>query len=82
MDLIGSENTDGLFFTSFCNFHLYEMIDFGWGKSVWVTIPVATNQSNVVTLMDTSSGGVEAWVTLSKQEIATFGHVILEFSSS
>ncbi|PON47717.1 Transferase [Parasponia andersonii] len=80
-ELIGRDNTtDGLFLTSFCNFDLYT-VDFGWGKPIWVTIPVATHQPNVVTLIDTSGGGVEAWVTLSKPEMVTFSRMLLEFSS-
>ncbi|POO00199.1 Transferase [Trema orientale] len=66
------DDTDGLFFTSMCNFQLYEKVDFGWGKPIWVTIPFATDHGNVVTLIDTRDGGVEAWVTMSKQNMALF----------
>ena len=37
-----------------------------------VSIPVVTGHPNMVSLMDTAGGGVEAWVTLSKQDMALF----------
>ncbi|KAK2997168.1 hypothetical protein RJ639_025202 [Escallonia herrerae] len=60
--------------TSVCNGGLYDA-DFGWGKPIWISIgngsadlPMLTN---VIFLMDTPSGsGVEAWVTLSEEDMA------------
>nr|TKS12845.1 hypothetical protein D5086_0000060720 [Populus alba] len=47
-------------------------IDFGWGKPTWVTIPAGANK-NVTTIMDTRDGeGVEAWVTLTEEDMAFF----------
>ncbi|PON64745.1 Transferase [Parasponia andersonii] len=71
-ELIRSEDTKVLIFTSLCNFQLYEAVDFGWGKPIWVTVPASESHSNVVTLMDTRGGGVEAWVTLTKEDMASF----------
>ncbi|KAL5578558.1 hypothetical protein UlMin_020257 [Ulmus minor] len=71
-----------MFSTSLCNFGLYE-VDFGWGKPSWVTIPTGTHK-NLVTLIDTREGGVEAWVCLSKQDMALFEHdpELLAFSNT
>ncbi|KAL8256632.1 hypothetical protein R6Q59_031699 [Mikania micrantha] len=58
-------------FTSWCNMGFYD-IDFGWGKPSWVTgyvsdgIPVFLN---LVSLMDTNNGGIEAWVNLNEEEM-------------
>ncbi|PON67272.1 Transferase [Parasponia andersonii] len=71
-DLIGRDNTCGLFFTSWCNSNIYEEVDFGWGKPIWATTPVISDRLNCVTLMDTRDGGVEAWVSLSKEEMDSF----------
>ncbi|PON57761.1 Transferase [Parasponia andersonii] len=71
-ELMGRDDRDGLIVSSFCNFQLYETVDFGWGKPIWVTIPVSTGRSNFLTLMDTKEGGVEAWVTLNKNDMALF----------
>ncbi|KAL3830423.1 hypothetical protein ACJIZ3_019225 [Penstemon smallii] len=49
-------------------------IDFGWGRPIWVSNGIAdtdTLLTNVVVLMDTRSGnGIEAWVTLTEEEMA------------
>ncbi|XP_062112623.1 stemmadenine O-acetyltransferase-like [Humulus lupulus] len=70
--LIGSENAYKLVVSSMCNFQLYEAAEFGWGKPFWVTVPVVTGHGNFVRLMDTKEGGVEAFVTLSKEDMALF----------
>ncbi|KAK1558289.1 hypothetical protein Q3G72_000777 [Acer saccharum] len=57
------------FVISVCRFGLYES-DFGWGKAVWANVVLKYN--NVVVLSDTSDGqGIEAWVGLPKQDMAT-----------
>ena len=71
-ELIKSEDTKILTFSSFCNFQLYEAVDFGWGKPIWVTFPAHEGHNNVVRLMDTRGGGVEALVTLTKGDMALF----------
>ncbi|XP_062109531.1 stemmadenine O-acetyltransferase-like [Humulus lupulus] len=70
--LIGCEHTHKLVVSSMCNFQLYEVAEFGWGKPIWVTVPVATGHGNFVRLMDTKEGGVEAFVTLSKEDMTLF----------
>ena len=74
-ELLGREDTHGLVVSSLCNFQLYEVADFGWGKPIWLTVPeneVTTGHGNFVRLMDTRDGGVEAFVTLSKEDMALF----------
>ena len=58
-------------FTSLCRFPLYET-DFGWGKPIWVGSPALTFK-NLVFFIDTPSGnGIEAYVSLKKEEMAKF----------
>ncbi|KAE8055574.1 hypothetical protein FH972_012404 [Carpinus fangiana] len=67
--------------SSWCKFPLYET-DFGWGKPAWMT---SANKlvSNTISLLDTSSGGVEALITLDEEEMAIFERheELLEFAS-
>ncbi|KAG7955769.1 hypothetical protein I3843_11G089000 [Carya illinoinensis] len=67
--------------SSWCKFPLFET-DFGWGKPAWMT-SVNKLVSNTISLMDTSSGGVEALVTLDEEEMALFERheELLEFAS-
>ncbi|KAG2701849.1 hypothetical protein I3760_06G063100 [Carya illinoinensis] len=73
-NLLPSEGiTHHIFISSFCRYPLYEA-DFGWGKPTW----------NVVCLMDTRDGsGIEAWITLSEEDMALFEHEkdLLEYAS-
>ncbi|XP_062112621.1 stemmadenine O-acetyltransferase-like [Humulus lupulus] len=71
-ELFSCEDTKVLIFTSLCNFELYEAVDFGWGKPIWVAVPAAESHSNVVILMDTRDGGVEASVSLTKDDMSLF----------
>ncbi|MCL7047009.1 hypothetical protein MKW94_029481 [Papaver nudicaule] len=58
-------------FTSWYRFPIYEA-DFGWGKPLRVT-PSVFPYKNVVVLMDTKSGdGIEAWVSMTKDDMAEF----------
>lgn len=58
-------------FTSWCRFPIYEA-DFGWGNPTWVCSPSRPFR-NVVVLMDTFDGdGIEAWVNLKEEEMASF----------
>ncbi|XP_062109535.1 vinorine synthase-like [Humulus lupulus] len=74
LELLARDDTDGVIFTSLCTFKLYEIADFGWGKPTWVNILPLPNGAvrKLVTLMDTRDGGVEAWVTMDKEEMALF----------
>jgi shikimate O-hydroxycinnamoyltransferase len=75
-------------FTSWCNFGLYD-IDFGWGKPIWVSLVGSSGNSeavfsNLVLLMDTRSGdGIEAWVSLDKEDMVVLGQdkELLAFAS-
>ncbi|XVF06574.1 hypothetical protein REPUB_Repub06bG0061000 [Reevesia pubescens] len=56
------------YFTSWCRFPFYET-DFGFGKPMWVE--GALRVSRIACFLDTSDGeGIEAWITLSKEEMA------------
>ncbi|MDV3143413.1 MAG: acyltransferase, partial [Sweet potato little leaf phytoplasma] len=56
---------------SWCNFPLYD-VDFGWGKPIWTAVPQYPFQDGIL-LMDARDGvGVEAMVTLVKEEMAAF----------
>lgn len=82
-ELMGRDTSEGLIVTSLCNFQLYEAVDFGWGKPVWATVPLTVGHDNFVSLMDTKdAGGIEAWVTLSKEDMDSFQRnpEILEFA--
>lgn len=68
--------------SSWTRFGLYEM-DFGWGKPAWVSIG-SIMFLNFVVLTDTKDGeGIEAWVTLKEDEMASFehDHELLSFAS-
>ncbi|XP_021297445.1 salutaridinol 7-O-acetyltransferase-like [Herrania umbratica] len=55
--------------TNLCSYPLHEM-DFGWGKPLWVTSP--SNFKNLIVLLDSKWGDIEAWVTLDELEMAIF----------
>ncbi|KAG2701846.1 hypothetical protein I3843_06G058800 [Carya illinoinensis] len=80
--LLASKDMHQIFFSSWCRYPLYEA-DFGWGKPMWVTLASLVFK-NVVVLMDTRDGsGIEAWITLSEEDMALFEHdkELLEFAS-
>ncbi|OVA20485.1 Transferase [Macleaya cordata] len=67
----GQASTVMFHFSSWCRFPLYEA-DFGWGKPTWVTTAPLPYE-NVVVLVDTKSGdGIEAWVNMTKEDMAEF----------
>ncbi|XP_015894432.2 BAHD acyltransferase At5g47980 [Ziziphus jujuba] len=71
--MIRRDDINLLICTSLCNFQLYD-VDFGWGRPIWVTLPSGSIK-NVVSLMDTREGdGVEAWVSLSQNDMGLFEH--------
>ncbi|GKU98136.1 hypothetical protein SLEP1_g11173 [Rubroshorea leprosula] len=79
---IKGEDIDAYTFSSWCKFPFYEA-DFGWGKPSWVSTPPVAVNNNIV-LMDTKEGeGIEAWVTLTKEDMALFKHdqELLTFAS-
>ncbi|XP_021832810.1 BAHD acyltransferase At5g47980-like [Prunus avium] len=70
-NIMGRDDINLFTFTSLCNFGIYE-IDFGWGKPIWVNIPIGVVQ-NLVLLIDTKEGdGVDALVSLSEEDMALF----------
>ncbi|KAK3005236.1 hypothetical protein RJ639_016156 [Escallonia herrerae] len=70
-----NSGTDLFFVASLCNAGFYEG-DFGWGKPRWSCIANASIDSPTVTnqmfLIETRSGGIEAWVNLEEQDMAFF----------
>ncbi|XP_022738164.1 vinorine synthase-like [Durio zibethinus] len=57
-------------FVSWCRFPFYET-DFGWGKPIWFATALRINR--VVFFLDTRDGeGIEAWITLTLEEMAKF----------
>ncbi|KAK0582880.1 hypothetical protein LWI29_030689 [Acer saccharum] len=57
-------------FSSLRNLPFYE-VDFGWGKPAWVSL--AERPYKTVMLIDTKDGdGIEAWVTMDKEEMDYF----------
>ncbi|KAL4271670.1 hypothetical protein GQ457_13G029180 [Hibiscus cannabinus] len=62
--------SDTLIFVSWCRFPFYH-VDFGWGKPIWCATALSINRT--VILMDARDGeGIEAWITLGKEEMAKF----------
>ncbi|KAF3431114.1 hypothetical protein FNV43_RR25844 [Rhamnella rubrinervis] len=71
-EMIRREDLNLFIFTSWCKFPLYE-VDYGWGKPIWLTNTPSGSLKNVVTMLDTREGdGVEAWVTLTQQDMELF----------
>ncbi|KAI3522213.1 hypothetical protein L1887_11697 [Cichorium endivia] len=58
--------------SSMCNSGVYDA-DFGWGRPIWSCYGNSNNNAtlytNAILMMDTSMGGIEAWVTLSQEEM-------------
>ncbi|PSR91651.1 Vinorine synthase [Actinidia chinensis var. chinensis] len=65
---------------SFCGYPLSK-INFGWGEPIWVCS--ASKIKNRIILVDGRGGGIEAWVTMEKQDMAAFerGEEIHGFAS-
>lgn len=78
---LAKKGVDVYCFTSVRKTPLYQ-VDFGWGKPMWVTIPLLNN--NMFVLVDTKCGeGIEVWVTLEEQRMARFkrDEELLSFAS-
>ena len=59
-------------FSSLCRFPLY-VIDFGWGKPIWVAWVNSPPFTNTAFFLDTKCGdGIEAWLTLKDEDMAKF----------
>ncbi|XP_016648514.1 PREDICTED: vinorine synthase-like [Prunus mume] len=82
INLMKNDDIDKFICSSWCRFPFYEA-DFGWGKPSWVSY-VAVAINNVTVLMDKRDGnGIEAWVTLSQENMALFesNKELLEYAS-
>lgn len=83
-EVYSNEGVDYFSCTSMCNGGMYEA-NFGWGRPVWVSLGGAEDPlvMNLIFLMDTKSGGgIEAWVSLSEEEMDVFERdpELLEFA--
>lgn len=66
------EDTVIFIFSSLCRFPLY-VIDFGWGKPIWVAWVNSPPFTNTAFFLDTKCGdGIEAWLTLKDEDMAKF----------
>ncbi|XP_054805344.1 stemmadenine O-acetyltransferase-like isoform X2 [Prosopis cineraria] len=58
-------------FTSLCRFPLYDA-DFGWGKPTWVSSTALTFKNLVVFIDNKNGGGIEAYISLTVEDMAKF----------
>ncbi|PQM43082.1 BAHD acyltransferase [Prunus yedoensis var. nudiflora] len=59
--------------TDLSNYKLLYGVSFGWGKPIWLSKVPAASNNNVASLVSTrEDGGIEAWVTLSEEDMAAF----------
>jgi hypothetical protein len=82
IDSLYAETVHFIGLSSWCRFPLYEA-DFGWGKPTWVSVGDLVHK-NFIVLVDTrDGGGIEAWVTLSEEDMALFerNKELLEFAA-
>ncbi|XVE74860.1 hypothetical protein DITRI_Ditri12bG0052200 [Diplodiscus trichospermus] len=70
-------------FTSLCKFPGYKA-DFGWGKPSWVGSASLTFKNLVVFMDNVSGDGIEAWISLNEEDMATFGsdEILLAYAVS
>ncbi|KAK4736650.1 hypothetical protein R3W88_000347 [Solanum pinnatisectum] len=57
-------------FTSWCGVPFYEA-NFGWGKPKWMSI-MELKSKNMILLMDSIDGGIEAWICLEAKHMLEF----------
>ncbi|WOG83576.1 hypothetical protein DCAR_0102753 [Daucus carota subsp. sativus] len=57
--------------SSMCNFPLYDVLDFGWGKPMNAVL-VDTPMVDCVNLMDTANDGIRAMIGLGEQDMKFF----------
>lgn len=59
--------------TDLGNYKLLYEVNFGWGKPIWLSNVPAASSNNVAYLVSTrKDDGIEAWVTLSEEDMAAF----------
>ncbi|CAN1339484.1 Vinorine synthase [Linum perenne] len=85
--LFEEEKPDIFWFTSWCGFG-FTGEDFGWGKSVWVTVMGKVGRAfrNLTVFVDSTErrGSIEAWVTLDRERMVVLERdpYFLEFAST
>lgn len=65
--LSGIKDVDFYRFTSWCGYTFYD-VHFGWGKPILFGT-IKAKVKNATILLDPKDGGVEAWVTLSEEDM-------------
>ncbi|MCD9640371.1 hypothetical protein HAX54_025647 [Datura stramonium] len=71
MSLLNRKDEGDLYhFSSWCGYSFYD-VDFGWGTPI-VFSSIESKFKNMIFLTDTKDGGVEAWVTLSEEDMKMF----------
>ncbi|XP_015876436.1 stemmadenine O-acetyltransferase isoform X1 [Ziziphus jujuba] len=71
-EISGRDNVRLFTCTSLCSINFYE-IDFGWGKPIWFSVETGSYLNDFAILTNTRDGnGVEAWVSLSEEEMKHF----------
>ncbi|PHT97996.1 hypothetical protein BC332_33088 [Capsicum chinense] len=70
------------FYTSLCKFPLLQDLDFGFGKPIRASMAKGPYK-NIIFLMRTYDGGIEALVNLNEEEMCVFEHgkQLLEFGT-
>ncbi|CAI9118870.1 OLC1v1020497C1 [Oldenlandia corymbosa var. corymbosa] len=67
-------------FSSYCRFPICET-DFGWGKPVSVGPVDISNSSMIILISTKDEEGIEAWVTMSEDEVALFSDDLLSIAA-
>ncbi|WRX22754.1 hypothetical protein QQP08_015241 [Theobroma cacao] len=71
------QNTVLMGFTNWLDFG-FDKVDFGWGKPVWNgisgTAGSCTRDFTILQKASWSNGGIEAWITLSENEMEILGN--------
>ncbi|XP_060195040.1 stemmadenine O-acetyltransferase-like [Lycium barbarum] len=69
-DLITRSDIELYVFSSWCGMPFYDA-DFGWGKPVWFSMKEFVYK-NIIILMDSKNGGIEAWICLEAKHMEQF----------
>ncbi|XP_047328077.1 stemmadenine O-acetyltransferase-like [Impatiens glandulifera] len=80
-ELLKSKEVELFRFSSWCRFRVYEA-DFGMGKPIWASI-ASMNIKNFALFIDSKSkDGIEAWVTMTEEDMTRFQLAFAEANSS
>ncbi|XP_047328054.1 stemmadenine O-acetyltransferase-like [Impatiens glandulifera] len=80
-ELLKSKEVELFRFSSWCRFGVYEA-DFGMGKPIWASL-ASVNMKNFALFIDSNSkDGIEAWVTMTEEDMTRFQLAFAEANSS